>query len=121
MFMTTGLIAFMIAIKLLIGAGVGFLVSVLIHRSRLTLWRGFKSALIAGAAYLFASGLAGWADAHAAFQNGQRLDVAPWGENLRVRNFIAENELMICLVGATVAAILANLGSRQKAAGAKEQ
>jgi hypothetical protein len=58
-------------------------------------------------AFLLISGIAGWAGSHAAFMNGRRMDVAPWGEDLRLRNFIAQNEGLLCVVGASIAAVFA--------------
>ena len=114
MFMNTGIAVIFIVGKLLIGCLVGLLIAALIYRSRLNTRRGVRSALIAGVTYLLFSGLAGWADAHAAFQNGHRLAFAPWGEDLRLRNFIAENGLVICLAASAIAATLANLSSIRK-------
>jgi hypothetical protein len=112
MFMTSGFAAITIAIKFLIGSVIGLAVAALILRSRLRFGRALRSALFAGVTYLLASGLAGWADSHAAFQDGHRMNVAPWGEDLRLRNLIAENELAICISTSGVAAALANLRSR---------
>jgi|HubBroStandDraft_4_1064222.scaffolds.fasta_scaffold149003_2 hypothetical protein len=114
MFMTTGIAVIFIVGKLLIGCLVGLLIAALIYRSRLNTRLGVRSALIAGVTYLLFSGLAGWADAHAAFQNGHRLAFAPWGEDLRLRNFIAENGLVICLAASAIAATLANVSSIRK-------
>lgn len=114
MFITTGIAAIFIVGKLLIGSLVGLLIAALVYRRRLKTRLGVRSALIAGVTYLLFSGLAGWADAHAAFQNGQRLAFAPWGEDLRLRNFIAENELVICLAASAIAATIANAGSIRK-------
>ncbi len=114
MFMTNGIVAVIIAAKLLMGSLVGLLIAALIYRSRFKIRLGVRSALFAGIAYLLASGLTGWADAHAAFQDGHRLAIAPWGEDLRLRNFIAENELVICLAASAVAAALASVSSAAK-------
>jgi hypothetical protein len=83
MFMASGIAAVIIAIKFLIGSLIGAATAGLIYRSRLTSRRVIRATLAAGIAYLFASGLAGWADSHAAFENGHRMDVAPWGRIFR--------------------------------------
>jgi hypothetical protein len=114
MFMTNGVVAIIIAGKVLIGSLVGLLIAALIHRSRLRIRLVVRSALFAGVTYLLVSGVAGWAGAHAAFQDGHRLAIAPWGEDLRLRNFIAENELVICLAASAVAATIASVGSTRK-------
>jgi hypothetical protein len=111
MFMTNGIVAVIIAGKILMGSLVGLLIAALIYRSKFRIRLGVRSALFAGIAYLLASGMAGWADAHAAFQDEHRLAVAPWGEDIRLRNFIAENELVICLAASAVAATFASVGS----------
>jgi hypothetical protein len=112
MFMTFGFAAIIIAIKFLIGSVIGLVVAALAFRSHLRLGHALRGALFAGVTYLLASGLAGWADSHAAFQDGHRMNVAPWGEDLRLRNLIAENELTICITTSAVAAVLANVRSR---------
>jgi len=112
MLMTSGIAPIIIAVKFLIGALIGAATAGLIYRSRLTSSRIIRATFLAGIAYLVASGLAGWADSHAAFENGHRMDVAPWGENLRLRNFVAENEIAICLAFSIVAALLGNARSK---------
>jgi hypothetical protein len=113
MFLTSGFAAVIIAIKFLIGAVIGLLVAALTFRSHLIRGRALRGAVFAGITYLLGSGLAGWADSHAAFQDGHRMNVAPWGEDLHVRNFIAENELAICVTTSALAAVLANVRSRK--------
>ena len=93
----------------MIGSVIGLVVVVLIYRSRLGAWLVVRGSLLAGIAYLIASGTAGWAGLHAAFQNGQRLDVAPWGEDLWLRNRIAENELPLAVASSCIAALLAGI------------
>jgi hypothetical protein len=41
------------------------------------------------------------------------MDTAPWGEDLRLRNLIAENELVLCAASSVVAALLAGLRFRK--------
>ncbi len=68
-----------------------------------------RGAVLGGVAFLFASGVAGWAGSHAYFYNGKRLDVTPTGENLLLRNRIAEHETGIAVVSSCGAALLAGL------------
>lgn len=53
--------------------------------------------LLSAVLFLIASGFVGWADSHSAIDNGRRLDYAPWGEDLRFRNWIVEHEWLIML------------------------
>ena len=64
--------------------------------------------------FVLVSGIAGWADSHAAFENGRRMDVAPWGEDLRLRNAVAGNELLLCVIASVGIAALSNVGSRDR-------
>ncbi len=109
MFMTAGLVAIVVILKFLIGSVIGLVVAALIYRSRLGVWLAFRAALLAGVAFVVTSGIAGWAGLHASFQNGLRVDVAPWGEDLRLRNRIANNELMLCVAASSIAALLAGV------------
>jgi hypothetical protein len=109
MFATTGLALTFIAIELLAGFVIGLITVALIYRSRLRAGLVIRGILFAGLAFLIMSGVAGWADSHAAFQDGHRLDIAPWGEDLRLRNFIAENGPVLCISGSVIAAALSGV------------
>ena len=78
MFMTKELALIFVAFKLLMGSVIGLVVSTLAYRSRLSVRLAVMGALLGGTAFLLASGIAGWAGSHAAFNNGHRVDVAPW-------------------------------------------
>jgi hypothetical protein len=107
MFMTAGAAFIFIAVNFLVGAMIGIAVVVaLLWRSRVRFLGVILAAFLAGTAFVLTSGLAGWASAHAAFQNGQRMDTAPWGEDLRLRNLIAENEILLCVSSSALAGIL---------------
>jgi hypothetical protein len=108
MFMTPGLAWILIAIKFIAGSVIGLIVAVLVYRKRL-----FRAAILSGFALIFASGLAGWADTRAIFEDGKRASFAPDGEDLRIRNFLVENELPIELVASCGAALLAGVGNRR--------
>jgi hypothetical protein len=108
MFMTWQLALVIIALKFVIGAVIGLAVAGLVYRTRF-----LRGAVFGGVMFLLASGLAGWADSHAAFMNGRRIDVAPWGENLWLRNRIVENETAICVVSTCGAALLAGVKRRR--------
>jgi hypothetical protein len=114
MFLTGILVAVIVTIKLLVGAAIGLIVTAIIYRSRFRIVPAIRTAVFSAVAYLLISGLAGWADSHAAFQDGHRLDVAPWGEDLRLRNLIASNEVLLCVVGSVVTAVLLNIGFKKR-------
>jgi hypothetical protein len=101
MFVTTGFIAVVILIKLLVGWVTGLAIAWLILRSKLTLKASVCAAIVSSALFILGSSLVGWASSHEAWLNGKRLDIAPWGEDLRWRNRIAEHEALICF-GPTV-------------------
>jgi hypothetical protein len=109
MFMTPELAAFIIAFKFLTGAAIGTGAAVLLYRSRFRGWLTFRAALFGALAFLLTSYMGGWAGSHAALLNGHRVDFAPWGEDLRLRNFLAENELVLCVGSSVIAALLAGM------------
>jgi hypothetical protein len=117
MFMTIGIAAVLIFGKFLAGALIGASTAALIYRSRTTVRRVLRASFFAGTAFLFGAGLAGWADSHASFENGRRVEVAPWGEDLRFRNFIAENGLAISIALSAGVAAMINVGSHDRASG----
>ena len=108
-FMTDGLAAILLGFKIVIGSLIGLIVAGIIYRSRFGFGIAVRGILLSSVAFLLVSGIAGWAGEHAAFQNGHRINVAPWGEDLRSRNLITENELMLCIVSSSGAACLAGL------------
>jgi hypothetical protein len=109
MFLTPALAWFLIALEFLAGAVIGVVVVALVYRSRFNLRLAVRGAVLAGVAFLFAAGVAGWADSHVYFYNEKRLDVSPAGENLWWRNRIAEHETGIEVVSSCGAALLAGL------------
>jgi hypothetical protein len=113
LFMTTGLAVILIVLRFAVGSVIGLAVVAVIYRSRIGVTLALRGALFAGAGFLIASGIVGWAGSHSAFQNGKRLDLAPWGEDLRLRNRIAENELVLCVSGSVLAALLAGVRLRK--------
>ena len=113
--MTSVSAAVLMLLRYLFGGLIGALTASLIYRKHTTTKRVIRAALFAGAAFLFGSGLGGWAGEHASFENGRRMEIAPWGEDLRVRNFIAENDLVICIVLSVSVAAIVNLGSSHQA------
>ena len=108
MFLTGKLAWILILLKFVAGSVIGFILAALIYRKRL-----LRAAILAGIAFLLASGLAGWADSRAIFENGKRVSYAPDGEDLRLRNFLVENEIPIEFIASCAAALLAGVGSQR--------
>ena len=107
MLTTPALADFLIAMKFLMGAAIGLAVAALAYRSGFTVGLAIRSALLGGVAFLFASGVAGWADSQVYFYNGKRLDVAPDGKSLWLRNRIADHEIPLAVAASCGAALLA--------------
>jgi hypothetical protein len=103
MFMTPAIAIFLIAVKASFGAVIGAVESKTPYRSRLT-WAPILRGIALGiVGFLTGSFLAGWASAREAFYNGERVDTAPWGENLWLRNRIVEHELLLSFLLAMIA------------------
>jgi hypothetical protein len=113
MFKTTGFVTILILLKLAVGAVLGLVISWLILRSNFTWKPAVLAAVASSLLFIVGSGLVGWASSHEAWMNGKRMDIAPWGENLRWRNRIAENELLICLLPSSLAALAVSLNFRK--------
>ena len=103
--------------KFLMGAVIGLAVAALASRSRFRVGLAVRSALLGGVAFLFASGIAGWADSRVYFYNGQRLDVTPNGESLWLRNRIAEHEIALAVVSSCGAALVVGLRHKRNRKG----
>ncbi len=114
MFVTTGIVAVLVGMKFLIGFIIGFATAKVIYRSRLTRARTLRASLAGGVVFVLVSGVAGWANSHAAFENGRRMDFAPWREDLRLRNAIAGNEVLLCVVASIGIAALANVRTKDR-------
>jgi hypothetical protein len=115
MFMAPGLALFFIAFKLGAGCVIGLFTALVCYRSRRSIGLLLRGTVFGGIAFVIASGVAGWAGSHAAFNNGVRSDITPWGENLWFRNRIAEYEGGICVAGSCIAALLAGIRLRSHA------
>ena len=113
MFVTPVLTAIFVLAKLFLGSLLGLSTAALVYRSRFSIGLGLRAMAYSGAVFVLLSCLAAWAGSHAAFRNGHRLDMAPWGEGLRLRNFIATNELLLCVMSGSAAAVLAGISFRR--------
>ncbi len=98
-----------IIFKLWTGSGLGLLLSWLVYRHRFNRRIAFRAAAFAGLAFLTVSWIAGWAGAHSYIVNGRRMNSAPWGEDLRLRNFVVENELELSLFATAAAAVVSGI------------
>ena len=105
MFTTPLLALFFVAINAFLGAIIGTVESVILYRGRLK-WTSMLRGIALGI-FGFVAGefLSGWAGAHEAFYNGQRIDLAPWGENLWLRNRLVEHQFLISVSLATIAVL----------------
>jgi hypothetical protein len=97
MFETASSIALDTLLKLFAGGVIGFTTAWLVLRSKLTLKASVRTAVVSSSLFILSFPFVGWARSHEAWLNGRRLDVAPWGENLRLKNRIADNEALICI------------------------
>lgn len=114
MFLTTGIVAVLVGLKFIAGFIIGAVTAMVMYRRRLTVAQTLRASLGAGVVFVLVSGVAGWVGAHAAFENGRRMDIAPWGEDLRFRNAIAENEILLCVITSIGIAALANVGTKNQ-------
>ncbi len=106
MFVTSQMALIFVAIELCAGSVIGIVTLAIIYRSRLRSNVAMTGAIVSSLVFLFACGVGGWADSHSEFVNGKRTDFASWGEDLRVRNFLAENEFILA-AGSSALATLA--------------
>jgi hypothetical protein len=103
MLMTWQILVLLILVKVLIGSVIGVAETGILYRSQSTP-RAFLRGIVLGVlGWLTGAFLAGWGDAHSYFFNGKRMDQAPWGENLWLRNRLAENEILLSLLLASIA------------------
>ena len=113
MFVTSGMLMVIIAVKFLAGCIIGVVVVALLFRSKLRLRLTLRGAVFAGVAFLLMAGVCSWAGEHAEFINGQRQDVTSWGEHLWLRNRLSAYELPLCVGGSIAAATLTSVFSRR--------
>ncbi len=103
-----------IVIELILGGGIGIVAVVVAYRSRINRALLARAALLGGVVFLVVMAMSGWAGSHAAFYNGKRMDVAPWGENLWLRNRLADYGGVIGIVGSASAGLLAGASSTKR-------
>ncbi|MGB0001374.1 MAG: hypothetical protein WBQ04_14770 [Candidatus Acidiferrales bacterium] len=113
MIMTWQFILFVILLKSLLGAGVGLAVTAILYHSRLTPGNFLMGVVLGVFGFLTGASLSGWGGAHAYFVNGKRMDQTPWGENLWLRNRLADNETVMSILLASLAVFLGYVVVRQ--------
>lgn len=111
--MTWQLVLFIILFKSLLGAGVGLAVTAILYRSRLTPGAFLMGVVLGVFGFLTGASLSGWGGAHAYFVDGKRMDQTPWGENLWLRNRLADNETLMSVFLASLAVFLGYVVVRQ--------
>ncbi|SRR5258708_1497698 len=114
------LIVFLILDKVLMGSVIGVVETALLYRSQSTP-RAFLTGIVLGVSGWFTGGfLAAWGNSHSYFFNGKRMDQAPWGENLWLRNRLAENQILLSLFLASIAVFIAYKLSRRATIGHRD-
>jgi hypothetical protein len=106
MIMTRQFILFVILLKSLLGAAVGLAVTAILYRSRLTPGAFLMGVVLGVLGFLTGASLSGWGGAHAYFVDGKRMDQTPWGENLWMRNRLADNETLMSTLLAFIAVFI---------------
>jgi len=106
MFVTSQMALIFVAIELCAGSVIGIVTLAIMYRSRLRSKVAVTGVIVSSLVFLFACGVGGWADSHFEFVNGKRADFASWGEDLRVRNFLAENEFILAAGSSALATLV---------------
>ncbi|HVP00371.1 MAG TPA: hypothetical protein VMT15_20005 [Bryobacteraceae bacterium] len=109
LFFNSALAIYIVVVELVLGALVGTAAAAIAYRSRLNRALFVRAGLFGSLVFFIVTMVSGWAGAHAAFSNGKRMDVAPWGENLWLRNRLADYEGMIAFTGSALAGVLAGV------------
>ena len=103
-----------IGAELIFGGIIGVVAVGVVFRSRFNAWLAVRAALLAGIAHIALTMLTGWAGLHVAYDgHGRRADFAPWGEDLRLRNFLSAYDLAIQIGGSAAVALLAGIRLRR--------
>ena len=113
MYATPDLALLFILMKLLGGFFIGLIVSTFFG-SRLRPGLAVRCAIVGGIVFLLVSAVSGWAGSHAAFVNGRRMDMGPDGEDVWLRNRLAEYGFIILLVASFGTALISGLLSERR-------
>jgi hypothetical protein len=106
------LAVFFCVLEFFAGALIGTGAAVLVFRRRFRPSLVLRAAVGAGLAFLIFATIGGWASAHEGFHNGSPVDVGSSGENLWLRNRIAEHQAAVCVAASVAAGLLAGLRFR---------
>jgi hypothetical protein len=106
-------ILFVILLKSLLGVGVGLAVTAVLYRSRLAPGAFLMGVVLGVLGFLAGASLSGWGGAHAYFVDGKRMDQTPWGENLWLRNRLADNETLMSILLASLAVFIGYVAVRR--------
>jgi len=98
------LLLFSFVSEIVIGSAIGLCTAGVIFGAHLTKKTACQVMIASATVFLASTWICGWAGEHSAIVNGQRLDIAPWGEDLRIRNWFAENEAWLSFGGSFAAA-----------------
>jgi hypothetical protein len=93
--------------SVLIGAGIGAAGAALLYRARLTPGTWLKSIALGIVGYQAGFYLVVWCESHSYYVNGVRMDRAESGENLWLRNRLAEHEVLLPVIIALTAILVA--------------
>jgi hypothetical protein len=104
----TVLVSIMIAVEFLFGSSVGLAVAAVIYRSRLRIRLAISAMFCAGAAFLCASGLAGWADISTSFMEGHDVATASWANCPRLASYLVDNRLALCITSSIITAAISS-------------
>jgi hypothetical protein len=105
----TALVSIMIAVEFLLGSSVGLAVAAVIYRSRLRTRLAISAMFCAGAVFLCASGVAGWAELSTSFVEGHVVATAPWADCPRLASYLAGNRLALCITSSIITAAISCL------------
>jgi hypothetical protein len=112
----TVLVSIMIAAEFLLGSSVGLAVAAVIYRSRLRTRLAVSAMFCAGAAFLCASGVAGWANISKSFMEGHDVVAAPWANWPRLASYLSDNRLALCITSSVITAAISSLYLRGRIA-----
>src|SRR5271170_4441438 len=111
MSVTTGLASLISAVEFLLGSIVGLAVAAVIFRAGLTIRLAVSAMFCAGAVFLSASWIAGWADVSTSFVGDHTVATAPWAYCPRFASCLADNRLVLCITSSVITAAIASLYS----------
>jgi hypothetical protein len=117
MFVTSQMAWIGILLEICAGCVIGLVTLALVYRARLRLRLAITGALVSSVVFLVFCGVGGWADSQTEFVNGRRVDFSTSvGEDLRIRNYLAENALLLAIASSSLSALLFGIASKRRPA-----